>query len=269
MKIIILSGGLGTRISERTQEIPKPMIEVGGKPLLWHIMQSYSNYGMNDFLIALGYRQEVVKSYFLNYYALNHDLSIDFSTGVSQTHEGDIPKWNVSLIDTGMKTQTGGRLKKLKSYIGSETFMMTYGDGLCDVNIEELLKFHKSHGKLATVTAVHPPPRFGGMKIKKNQVTLFSEKPQEGWVNGGYFVLEPEVLEYVRDEYTMWEKEPLEFLAKDEQLMAFQHEGFWHSMDTLRDHRTLEEFYQRGYAPWLHKKLLTSSETKKMNIVRS
>lgn len=254
MKVIILAGGFGTRLSEKTAQIPKSMVEIGTKPILWHIMQHYSVYDFCEFVIALGFLGEVIKEYFLNFFSLNHDLTIDLSENKTTIHNGVVPPWKIRLIDTGVHTQTGGRIKKLKNWIENETFMMTYGDGLSDVNLEELLKFHKSHGKLATVTAVHPPPRFGGMTIEDNVVKKFSEKPQKDWVNGGFFVLEPEVLNFIDGDETMWERSPLEKLAEKNELMAFKHAGFWHPMDTLRDHRTLETLWNSNQAHWLRRK---------------
>jgi len=253
MKIVILAGGFGTRLSEKTAQVPKSMVEIGGKPILWHIMQHYSLYGFSEFIIALGFLGETVKEYFLNFFSFNHDLTIDLEHNTEHIHHGLVPPWKVHLVDTGVHTQTGGRLKRLKSWIGQETFMMTYGDGLSDVQLQDLLAFHKNHGKIATVTAVHPPPRFGGMTIEEDVVTHFSEKPQKDWINGGFFVLEPEVLDYIADDTTMWEKVPLETLAQKQELMAFKHKGFWHPMDTLRDHRTLETFWHSEQVPWLRK----------------
>lgn len=252
MKTVILAGGLGTRISEKTDQIPKPMIEIGNMPILWHIMSIYANFGFEDFVVALGYKGEEIKKYFLNYRAINSDLSIDLSTGEIDIRKGKRMNWRINLIDTGLHTQTGGRLKALKDVIGNETFLMTYGDGVANIDIHELVAFHKRHGKLATVTAVHPPARFGGLVLDGNQVVEFSEKnqAQEGWINGGFFVLEPEVLQYIRDEKTMWEKDPLEKLAAEGQLMAYFHDGFWQPMDTLREQRLLQSLWESGKAPW-------------------
>lgn len=259
MKVILLTGGQGTRLSEKTMQIPKPMVEIGGKPILWHIMRHYENYGFKEFVLALGHLQEVIKDYFLNYYSLSHNLFVDLNKGSYQAYDGQVPEWKIHLIDTGIQTQTGGRLRRLKDWIGNETFMLTYGDGLCDVNIQDLLTFHHAHGKLATVTAVHPPPRFGGMTLENDEVISFSEKPQSGWINGGFFVLEPEVIQYIHGDEVMWEKEPLENLAKDHQLMAFRHEGFWQPMDTLRDLRILENHFAKGDMNWLkHGHIITS-----------
>lgn len=252
MKTVLLAGGLGTRLSEMTAQIPKPMIEIGGKPILWHIMNTYANYGFEEFIIALGYKGEVIKEYFLNYRAINSDLSIDLSSGETEICGGKTTDWRVHLINTGLNTQTGGRIKALKHLIENETFLLTYGDGVADIDISELVAFHKSHGKLATVTAVHPPARFGGLILDENQVVEFSEKnqSQEGWINGGFFVLEPEVLQYIRDDQTQWERDPLEKLAKEGQLMAYFHSGFWQPMDTLREQRLLQSLWETGKAPW-------------------
>lgn len=252
MKTVILAGGFGTRLAEKTGDIPKPMIEIGGKPMLWHIMNIYAFHGHDEFILALGYKAEVVKEYFLNFYALNNDLTLDLQEGNTVIHEGNQPHWKIHLIDTGVGTQTGGRLKRLKEWIGNDTFLMTYGDGVSNIEIDKLIAFHKSHGKLATVTAVHPPARFGGLVLKGNQVTNFSEKNQstEGWINGGFFVLEPEVLNYIAGDETIWERDPLEQLAVQGELMAYYHEGFWQPMDTLREHRLLESMWESGQAPW-------------------
>jgi glucose-1-phosphate cytidylyltransferase len=252
MKTVILAGGLGTRLSEVTGQIPKPMVEIGGKPILWHIMTIYARFGFHEFVVALGYKGEVIKEYFLNYRAIHSNLSIDLSSGSTEIITDNAMDWRVHLIDTGLNTQTGGRIKALKDTIGHETFFLTYGDGVADIDIPQVVSFHRSHGKLATVTAVHPPARFGGLVLRGNQVVEFSEKnqAQEGWINGGFFVLEPEVLQYIADEKTMWEKEPLEKLAADGQLMAFFHEGFWQPMDTLREQRLLQSLWETGKAPW-------------------
>ncbi|NJR67749.1 MAG: glucose-1-phosphate cytidylyltransferase [Synechococcales cyanobacterium CRU_2_2] len=253
MKVAILAGGLGTRLQEETVEKPKPMVEIGGKPILWHIMKHYSHYGFNDFLIALGYKAEVIKKYMVDYCALSSNLSVNLRSGTVQRHNSSsAPDWDVDLIDTGLHTNTGGRIKRLAPYIGNETFMLTWGDGVSDINLNELLAFHRSHGKLATLTAVRPPARFGHLELDGAQITEFSEKPQtrEGWINGAFFVLEPEVFDYIDGDSTQWEKAPLERLAKDGQLMAYQYEGFWQCMDTLRDKHRLESLWSTGDAPW-------------------
>ncbi|MDX6409837.1 MAG: glucose-phosphate cytidylyltransferase [Gaiellaceae bacterium] len=252
MKTVILAGGLGTRLAEETEVTPKPMVEIGGPPILWHIMKIYSAHEFNEFVIAVGYKAEIIKNYFLNYYYHRNDFSIRFDTGKLDVHDGEQDDWLVHLIDTGADTQTGGRLKRLASWVGQETFMMTYGDGVANVDLRELLAFHRRHGKLATVTAVRPPARFGGLNFNGDFVCEFSEKPQvgEGWINGGFFVLEPGVLDYIDGDDTIFERDPLERLAADEQLVAYRHEGFWQCMDTLRDVRLLESLWASRQAPW-------------------
>ena len=252
MKTVILAGGLGTRLSEETVLRPKPMVEIGGKPILWHILNIYAAYDFREFIIALGYKGEQIKEYFLNFYALNNDLTIDLARGSTKVHDGDQTNWIVHLVDTGNDTQTGGRLKRLKRWVGGETFMMTYGDGVADVDVGQVVAFHQRHGKLATITTARPPARFGGVVFEGERVAKFTEKPQtgEGWVNGGFFVLEPAALEYIEGDETIWERGPLERLAADGQLMAYRHEGFWQPMDTLREKRLLEELWETGRAPW-------------------
>ncbi|EMJ96565.1 glucose-1-phosphate cytidylyltransferase [Leptospira alstonii] len=252
MKTVILCGGLGTRLSEETTVKPKPMVEIAGKPMLWHIMKIYEYYGYGDFVLALGYKGEVIKDYFLNYHARMSDLTVSLKSGNVNYSNPTAEDWKIQLIDTGALTMTGGRLLRLKDQLSKETFMVTYGDGVSNVDIQKLVNFHKSHGKLATVTAVRPPVRFGELSISGNQVTQFQEKPQaeEGWINGGFFVFEPQVLNYIQDESTMLERAPLEALAKAGQLMAFHHAGYWQCMDTLRDKQTLEELWTHNKAPW-------------------
>ncbi len=254
MRTVILAGGLGTRLSEETTINPKPMVEIGGRPILWHIMQLYAAHGFREFVVALGYKGEVIKDYFLNFYSLNHSLTVDLASGCTTVHDGELPDWKVHLVDTGLHTQTGGRLQRLRGWVGEGTFMATYGDGLADVDLRELVAFHKRHGRLATVTAVRPPARFGGLLFDNDQVTAFLEKPQtgEGWINGGFFVLEPEALDYVDGDESIWERAPLERLAADGQLHAFRHEGFFQPMDTLREKGILESLWQSGKAPWKH-----------------
>ncbi|AXR65034.1 glucose-1-phosphate cytidylyltransferase [Leptospira mayottensis] len=251
MKTVILCGGLGTRLSEETTIKPKPMVEIAGKPILWHIMKIYEHYGFGDFVLALGYKGEVIKDYFLNYHARMSDLTVSLKSGIVDYSNPTAEDWKVQLIDTGALTMTGGRLLRLKNHL-KETFMVTYGDGVSDVDIRKLVSFHKSHGKLATVTAVRPPVRFGELSISGDQVIRFQEKPQaeEGWINGGFFVFEPEVLNYIEDESMMLERAPLEKLAKLGQLMSFRHPGYWQCMDTLRDKQTLEELWLQNKAPW-------------------
>ena len=252
MKVGILAGGLGTRLSEETVEKPKPMVEIGGKPILWHIMMHYFHYGFNDFVIALGYKAEVIKKYMVDYCSLNSNLTVNLRNGQVKMHGGYKPDWNVELINTGLHTNTGGRIKRLIPYMGNETFMLTWGDGVSDLNLQDLLAFHRSHGKLATLTAVRPAARFGHLEIDGDQIVEFSEKPQtrEGWINGAFFILEPGVYDYISGNNTQWEKEPLEQLAKDGQLMAYKYSGFWQCMDTLRDKRHLESQWESGNAPW-------------------
>lgn len=252
MKVGILAGGLGTRLSEETTVKPKPMVEIGGKPILWHIMKTYAAYGYNEFVIALGYKGEVIKDYFINYHHRSRSLTIDLKTGNISTHNQDGDDWVVHLLDTGYETQTGGRVKQVAEFIGHEPFMLTYGDGVSNVQIDRLLKFHRAHGKLATLTAVRPPARFGQMQFDGDNVSHFEEKPQlgEGWINGGFFVLEPAIKNYIASDLLPWELEPMEQLAKEGQLMAYRHNEFWQCMDTLRDVQHLEKSWQEGNAPW-------------------
>jgi glucose-1-phosphate cytidylyltransferase len=253
MKAVILAGGLGSRLSEETVAKPKPMVEIGGKPILWHIMHIFSAYGVNEFVLALGYRSEVIKEYFLNFFALNNNISVDLASGKTTIHEGNQPRWKVHLVDTGLMTQTGGRLRRCKPWLGDEeTFMMTYGDGVADVDIRALLRFHEQHGKLATVTTVRPPARFGSILFDGQRVSEFSEKPQagEGWINGGFFVLNRKAIEFVGDDTSVWERTPMERLASEGELMAYRHEGFWQPMDTLREKKLLDDLWMNGTAPW-------------------
>lgn len=253
MKTVILCGGLGTRLSEETQIKPKPMVEIGGRPILWHIMKIYERHGFNDFMLALGYKGEVIKDYFLNYHARQSDLTVHLKNGQVDYTNPTAEDWRVTLVETGANSYTGGRLLRLKPLLDSGgTFMLTYGDGVSNVDITALLNFHHSHGRLATVTAVRPPARFGDLSIQNNRVTHFEEKPQvgEGWINGGFFVFEPGVLDFIADDSTILEKAPLEQLAAQGQLMAYQHPGYWQSMDTLRDKHALEDLWASGKAPW-------------------
>ena len=253
MKVIILAGGLGSRLSEETTLRPKPMVEIGGKPIIWHIMNSYSAHGINEFIVALGYKAEVVKDYFLNFYALNNDISIDLATGKTAFHNGKQPDWKIHLVDTGLYTQTGGRVKRLRKWLEKdETFMLTYGDGVADLDITSLIEFHRLHGKLATVTTVRSPARFGRIAFAGDRVTDFYEKPEnsEGWINGGYFVLNQKALDYIDGDDTVWEHGPVERLARDAQLMGYRHDGFWSCMDTLKEKNMLEELWATGNAPW-------------------
>lgn len=254
MKVVILAGGFGTRISEESDLKPKPMIEIGGKPILWHIMKIYSYYGFNEFIICCGYKGYVIKDYFHHYYMHEADMTVDLSKNTIQYHSSQSEPWIVTLVDTGLNTMTGGRIKRIQSYIGNETFMLTYGDGVSDVNINDLVGFHKKNGKYATLTAVQPSGKFGVLEIdQKNDVHAFQEKPKGdgAWINGGFFVLEPQIFNYIKQgDETVWEREPLENLAKDNQLSAFKHEGFWHPMDTLRDKNELESLWNANNAPW-------------------
>lgn len=253
MNTVILCGGLGTRLSEETVSVPKPMVSVGGKPILWHIMNIYASHGFNSFTTALGYKGDVIKSYMLNYHSLSSDISVDLSNGDVTYKNTRTPNWKIDLIDTGEASQTGGRLKRLEKHLRSRgTFMLTYGDGVSDVNIKKLVEFHKSHGKLATVTAVRPTARFGGLHFSGDRVEHFKEKPQsgEGWINGGFFVMEPGVFDYLDSDSTVLEREPLERLAEMGQLMSYKHDGFWQCMDTIRDRQLLEELWASGKAPW-------------------
>lgn len=251
MKVVILAGGYGTRISEETHLKPKPMVEIGGKPILWHIMKLYSHYGFNDFIICLGYKGYVIKEYFANYFLYMSDVTFNMKNNEMIIHQVKTEPWKVSLVDTGQDTLTGGRIQNIREYVGKETFCMTYGDGLSNINIRELVNYHKEKNKFATVTAVQPPGRFGALVFQGENVVSFQEKPEgDGhWVNGGFFVLEPEVFNFIKDENTIWEKEPLEELAKQGQLVSYRHKDFWHPMDTLRDQVKLEDMWKQG-APW-------------------
>ena len=252
MKVIILAGGFGTRLSEYTESIPKPMVNIGGKPMLWHIMNTYSKFGHKDFYVALGYKAENIKDYFLKYRELNSDFTIDLDRGKLTTHQKHSVDWRITLVDTGLNSMTGGRVKRMKDYIGKETFMLTYGDGLADIKINDLLACHKKHGKMVTVTAVHPGARFGELDIDGDIVTSFQEKPQlaQGWINGGFFIAEPEFFDLISDDFTILEKEPLETVANMGELRAFKHEGFWKCMDTKRDRDFLEDMWQSGKSLW-------------------
>ncbi|WP_430423789.1 glucose-1-phosphate cytidylyltransferase [Phenylobacterium sp.] len=253
MKTVILAGGLGTRISEESQFKPKPMIEIGGRPILWHIMRLYAHHGFNDFVVCLGYRGYVVKEYFANYVLHNADLTVDLATGTIEYHATNHEPWKVTLVETGSDTMTGGRLKRVAQYLEpGQPFHMTYGDGVADVDLTALTAFHKGHGKDATITAVAPPGRFGALDINDDRVDRFIEKPpgDQGLINGGFFVLNPSVIDRIDGDPTIWEREPLEGLAADGQLMAYRHDGFWAAMDTLRDKNILEGLWASGEAPW-------------------
>ncbi|MHC4396285.1 MAG: glucose-1-phosphate cytidylyltransferase [Planctomycetota bacterium] len=254
MKVSILAGGIGARLAEETETKPKPMVEIGGYPILWHIMMHYAYYGFKDFVIALGYKGEHIKRYMVDYSQLASNLTVNLQNGDVQVHGGDGYKadWSIELIDTGRDTMTGGRIKRLAPYLGDKTFMLTWGDGVSDLDLNELLKFHRSHGKLATLTAVRPTARFGHLELQDDKVVQFSEKVQtkEGWINGAFFVLEPGIFDYIEGDQTQWEKEPLEQLSKDGQLMAYRHSSFWQCMDTLRDKRRLDALWQQGNPPW-------------------
>lgn len=253
MKVVILAGGFGTRISEESHLKPKPMIEIGGKPILWHIMKEYSYYGFNEFVICLGYKQHVVKEFFSDYFLHTSDITFDLANNKMIVHNNFSEPWKVTLVDTGLNTMTGGRVKRIRDYVENEPFMLTYGDGVADVNIPKLVEFHKKHGKIATITTVNIGQRFGVMDIAENgQIHSFREKNDEdgSMINGGYMVMNPEVFDYIEGDDTIFEKEPLENLAKDGQLMAYYHKGFWKCMDTQRDKKSLEEMWQSNHAPW-------------------
>lgn len=252
MKVIILAGGFGTRLAEETEVRPKPMVEIGGRPILWHIMKHYAHYGFKEFFIALGYKGDAIKRYFLDYYSLTGSMTINLSGGKIETHGRTCEDWTVHLIDTGLHSETGGRIKRVAPLMGDETFMLTYGDGVADVDINKLMAFHRSHRKLATVTAVHPRARFGELSLNGELVASFREKPEidQGWINGGFFVLEPGVFNYIAGDTIHFESEPLEHLTKDGQFAAYRHEGFWQCMDTQRDVRLLQSLWESGKAPW-------------------
>lgn len=252
MKVVILAGGYGTRLSEETELKPKPMVEIGGKPILWHIMKIYSAHGLNDFVICLGYKGYLIKEYFANYYLHNSDVSFDLSNNQMQVHHNSAEPWKVTLVDTGENTMTGGRLKRVARHIDDQDFCMTYGDGVSDIDISALLKFHKAQGKLATVTATQMPGRFGALTLRDHAVSSFQEKPpgDGAWINGGFFVLSPKVLDYIDNDQTFWEHEPVERLSHEGQMAAYQHQGFWQPMDTLYQKNQLEALWASGQAPW-------------------
>lgn len=253
MKVVLLAGGFGTRISEESHLKPKPMIEIGDKPVIWHIMKLYSHYGLNDFIICLGYKGYVIKEYFANYFLHQSDITIDLGENSVKIHDSKSEPWKVTLVDTGMSTGTGGRLRKIRQYIGDETFMLTYGDGVGDIDVLNLLNFHRQHGKYATITSVQPSGRFGALSLDEtDNVVAFQEKPKgdHAWINGGFFVLEPPVIDYIEGDETLWEKEPLERLAAEGKLVAYRHYGFWKPMDTMRDKIELENLWTSGKPPW-------------------
>lgn len=252
MKVVILAGGFGTRLSEYTESIPKPMITIGNKPIVWHIMKTYAKFGHTDFYLALGYKSELIKDYFINYRSLNSDFTIDLESGNLTAHQQDDINWKVTLVDTGLNSMTGGRVKRMQKFIGNETFLLTYGDGVSNINVAALVDFHKSHGKMVTVSAVHPSARFGELELNGNLVTSFKEKPQtmQGWINGGYFVIEPEFFDLINNDTTILEQGPLEKASELGELMSYQHDGFWQCMDTKRDRDSLEGMWETGNPPW-------------------
>ena len=252
MKVVILAGGMGTRISEETSVRPKPMVEIGGKPILWHIMKIYSSYGLHDFIICLGYKGYVIKEYFANYFLHMSDVTIDMTQNRMEVHQNSAEPWRVTLVDTGENTMTGGRIRRVRSYLGEDDFCCTYGDGVGDVNISRLIEFHKAKGTLATLTATKPPGRFGSINMSENKILNFQEKPEGdgAWINGGFFVLNPKIIDYIDGDETIWERSPMESLAREGQISAYLHEGFWQPMDTLRDKTHLEELWSSGKAPW-------------------
>lgn len=252
MKVILLAGGLGTRLSEYTETIPKPMVKVGGRPILWHIMRRYAQFGHKDFYLALGYRAELIKEYFLNYRSLNADFTVNLATGAVKPLQTDDADWQVTLVHTGLESMTGGRVKRMEQFVGQEPFMLTYGDGVANINFDKLISFHKKHGKLVTVTAVRPGARFGELDITGDQVASFQEKPQmaHGWINGGFFVIQPDFFKLLQGDTTVLEREPLEQVARMGELMAYRHDGFWQCMDTKRDKDLLEEMWIKGHRLW-------------------
>jgi glucose-1-phosphate cytidylyltransferase len=258
VKAVILAGGYGTRLSEETTVRPKPMVEIGGRPIIWHIMQIYAAHGIDDFIVCCGYKGELLKEYFIDYGRLSADLTVDVGTGAVEVHRTPAEKWRVTLVDTGLETMTGGRLRRVRHHLDDETFCLTYGDGLSNVDLTDLVRFHRSERALATLTAVQPPGRFGALVLEKGQTRIdaFHEKPhndggsEQAWINGGFFVLEPAAIDYIADDATVWEREPLERLARDGHLAAYRHEGFWQPMDTLRDRHVLESLWEGGSPPW-------------------
>ena len=252
MKCVILAGGVGSRIAEESQARPKPMIEIGNKPILWHVLKIYSSHGIRDFIVCTGYRGFMIKEYFANYFLHSSDVTFHMADNLMEVHEKHVEPWNVTVVDTGEATNTGGRLRRIRKYVGNETFCMTYGDGLGNVNVKEGIRFHQKQKTLATVTAVQPPGRFGALEVKKDRVESFVEKPigDGGWINGGFFVLEPAALDYIDADDCIWERRPLELLAAEKKLGVYRHRGFWHAMDTLRDKMHLEQLWNSGQAPW-------------------
>ncbi len=252
MKVVILAGGFGTRLSEETVVKPKPMSEIGGKPILWHIMKMYSHHGFNEFVICLGYKGSVIKEFFMNYYLLQSDLHINMENNSIKVINNHVDPWKITLVDTGLNTMTGGRIKLIEDYVKGEKFFLTYGDGVSDIDINELLTFHNSQNSYATLTAVQPPGRYGAFKLDSDKITSFREKPKDdsAWVNGGFFVLEPEIFDYIEEESTIWERGPMEKLARDQKLSAFRHNGYWQSMDSLRDKKVLEQVWNGAKPPW-------------------